>query len=181
MLLTCRSQVISHQRFATHSLFVLSISNPLRRPLLRLVTWRVFEWAMLSTILANCITLAMSSSAPGFEETPVGKALQVSNLVFIGIFTSEAVCKIIALGFLWAPYTYLRDGAPHGPPHAHMHACIHATRGGTHAGEAQGAPRAHTHARETKLSRASRLVQAGTSWTSSWWCLASLRSSAWAT
>ena len=82
----------------------------IRRPLLRLVTWHVFDWVMLLVILANCIFLAMDSARPGFESSPLGEANTMSNYVFIAIFMLEAVLKILALGFLFAQGTYLRSG-----------------------------------------------------------------------
>ena len=65
---------------------------------------------MLGAIMANCITLAMASNKPGFEESDMGKSLKLSNYVFVGLFALEAICKIIALGFLFAEHTYLRSG-----------------------------------------------------------------------
>ena len=65
---------------------------------------------MLTVILANCVTLAMQSNKPGFEDSSLGQSLKQSNYVFIAIFMFEAMCKIIALGFVLAEYTYLRNG-----------------------------------------------------------------------
>ena len=70
----------------------------------------MFEWVMLAAILANCVTLAMSSNKPGFDESSLGRSLKLSNYVFIAIFMFEAMCKIIALGLLFAEHTYLRSG-----------------------------------------------------------------------
>jgi len=89
---------------------VLRKDNPVRKPLIRLVRLKMFEWVMLTVILANCVTLAMDSNKPGFDESSMGRSLQLSNYVFISIFMFEAACKIIALGFVLAEYTYLRNG-----------------------------------------------------------------------
>jgi hypothetical protein len=85
--------------------------NIIRKPLIRLIRWKFFDWTMLAVILANCVTLAMASNEPGFDETSTGQALRKSNVVFVAIFIFEAFCKITALGFILAPYTYLRNGA----------------------------------------------------------------------
>ena len=50
----------------------------------------------------------------------MGKGLKVSNYFFIGLFTFEALSKIIAYGFVLAPKTYLRNGK-------YASGCIHAT------------------------------------------------------
>lgn len=68
---------------------------------------------MLTVILANCVTLTMQSNKPGFDQSSMGQALAVSNVVFIALFIFEAACKIIALGFVFAEHTYLRSGKTH--------------------------------------------------------------------
>ena len=92
------------------SLSLLGIDNFIRKPLIRLVTWVVFDWVILLVILANCVTLAMDSNRPGFESTPMGVSIQYANYVFIAVFMFEALCKIIALGFVFGEFTYLRNG-----------------------------------------------------------------------
>ena len=84
--------------------------NVVRKPLIRLVRWKFFDWFMLAAILANCITLGMDSNRPGFADSDLGQSLAISNVVFVGIFIFEAACKIIALGFVFAQHTYLRSG-----------------------------------------------------------------------
>ena len=101
------------------SLLILRKDNFIRKPLIRLVTWRVFDGAMLAIILANCVTLAMQSNQPGFGDTTTGQTLLYSDYTFIGLFIFEALCKIMALGFVFGEHTYLRNGGwggecPHG-------------------------------------------------------------------
>jgi hypothetical protein len=68
------------------------------------------EWVFLCIIVANCIALAMGTNRPGLDSTSTGMALKYINYGFIGVFTLEAIIKIIALGFILSPGTYLRDG-----------------------------------------------------------------------
>ena len=103
-------QVVSSYELAPTALLFLRKDNFVRKPLIRLIRWTFFEWFMLTAILANCITLAMDSNKPGFAESTMGIALSRSNYVFIGLFMLEAAFKIIALGFVFAEYTYLRNG-----------------------------------------------------------------------
>ena len=92
------------------ALLVLGIDSSFRKAFIRLVRWRIFDWFMLLTILANCVTLAMASNKPGFDESRMGMSLKLSNFVFVALFALEAICKIIAQGFLFAEHTYLRSG-----------------------------------------------------------------------
>ena len=84
--------------------------NLVRKPLIRLVRWRAFEGFILLIIVANCVTLAMQSNKPGFNESSMGRSLTYMNYAFIGIFMSEALMKIIALGLIFGEHTYLRSG-----------------------------------------------------------------------
>jgi hypothetical protein len=101
---------VSSYELAPKAFFVVDKENVVRKPLIRLIRLKFFDWFMLTAILANCITLAMDSNEPGFAESAMGMALAKANVVFIAIFIFEAACKIIALGFVFAEYTYLRSG-----------------------------------------------------------------------
>lgn len=92
------------------SLGFLPPDNFFRKPLIRLVRWKAFEGFMLMVIVANCVTLAMQSNAPGFNTSSTGMALTYCDYAFIGIFMLEALFKIVALGFVFGQYTYLRNG-----------------------------------------------------------------------
>ncbi|KAG2495837.1 hypothetical protein HYH03_006076 [Edaphochlamys debaryana] len=81
-----------------------------RRACLLLVHHPWFTCFILAIILANCVTLALSSSREGFDTTPLGRALVVTDVVMLAIFAAEMVLKIVAMGFVMAPNTYLRDG-----------------------------------------------------------------------
>ena len=60
--------------------------------------------------MLNCIFLAMSSNEPNFEDTNLGKALARSEYFFTVGFVIEMVLKIVGMGFVMSPGTYLRDG-----------------------------------------------------------------------
>ena len=64
---------------------------------------------MCSPPFCSC---GLRSNAPGFNETDRGKALQLCDYVFLGFFTTEALLKVMALGLVMEPTTYLRNGAP---------------------------------------------------------------------
>ncbi|KAF5831556.1 Ion transport protein-domain-containing protein [Dunaliella salina] len=52
----------------------------------------------------------LDDNAPGFRETQLGRQLQKIDYTFLAVFSAEAIFKIIAMGLLMAPNTYLRNG-----------------------------------------------------------------------
>ncbi|KAK9519294.1 hypothetical protein VZT92_022034 [Zoarces viviparus] len=65
---------------------------------------------ILTTIIANCIVLALEQHLPGEDKTPMSKRLEKTEPYFIGMFCLEAGIKIIALGFVFHKGSYLRNG-----------------------------------------------------------------------
>jgi len=99
-----------NKELAPLSLRILPINNFIRKPLVRLIRWPPFERLMLLVIVANCVTLAMQSSRPGFQETALGQSLLYSDYFFIASFALEMIIKIVALGFVTREHSYLRSG-----------------------------------------------------------------------
>jgi hypothetical protein len=67
----------------------------------------IFEGLVLLTILTNSITLAMEDPlVPDDEKASFWLTLEY---IYLAIYTVEMVFKIIAMGFVMAPCTYLRD------------------------------------------------------------------------
>ncbi len=89
----------------------------MRSAAIRLVRWRWFDWFILASIAANCITLAMGSNRPGFEVTELAQRLKPLEYLFLGIFTMEMLVKWLALGVIGSPGTYFRNGEPHNKPY----------------------------------------------------------------
>ncbi|KAK7131357.1 hypothetical protein R3I94_016482 [Phoxinus phoxinus] len=65
---------------------------------------------ILTTIIANCIVLALEQHLPAMDKTPMSERLDDTEPYFIGIFCFEAGIKIIALGFVFHKDSYLRNG-----------------------------------------------------------------------
>ena len=49
----------TNKNYATVSLFCLSVTNPFREKVIRLVLWTWFDRFILLTIMANCVFLAI--------------------------------------------------------------------------------------------------------------------------
>ncbi|KAK2183412.1 hypothetical protein NP493_313g05044, partial [Ridgeia piscesae] len=88
-----------HRFSATKSCFLLSPWNPLRRAAVMVYTNQFFDYFIITTILINCVFLALPEYS--FKET--------AEFVFLAIYSVEAVIKITARGFVFYKYTYLRD------------------------------------------------------------------------
>ncbi|XP_065346993.1 voltage-dependent calcium channel type A subunit alpha-1 isoform X9 [Cloeon dipterum] len=91
------------------SLFILSEENPLRRYTRFIIEWPPFEYAVLLTIIANCIVLALEEHLPNGDRTILAQKLELTEPYFLGIFCVEASLKILALGFVLHPRSYLRN------------------------------------------------------------------------
>ena len=61
------------------SLFFLSEDNPIRRHTKFIIEWPVFEYAVLVTITANCVVLALEEHLPGGDRTPLAQKLVSSH------------------------------------------------------------------------------------------------------
>ncbi|RWS16656.1 Voltage-dependent calcium channel type A subunit alpha-1-like protein [Dinothrombium tinctorium] len=72
-------------------------------------SFTVFEYAVLLTIIANCVVLALEEHLPFQDRTPMTQRLEKTEHYFLGIFCVEAGLKIIALGFVFHKGSYLRN------------------------------------------------------------------------
>lgn len=71
---------------------------------------RIFEYVILLTIFANCVALAVFTPYPAGDSNTTNTSLEKVENIFMFIFTSECVMKIIALGFVMHQGSYLRNG-----------------------------------------------------------------------
>lgn len=59
------------------SLFIMSENNFIRRNTKFIIEWPVFEYAVLITIIANCVVLALEEHLPGGDRTPLAQELVI--------------------------------------------------------------------------------------------------------
>lgn len=74
------------------------------------ISTRTFEYIILLTIFANCIALAIFTPYPASDSNITNTSLEKVENIFMFIFTSECVMKIIAFGFVMHQGSYLRNG-----------------------------------------------------------------------
>ncbi|XP_037390280.1 calcium channel, voltage-dependent, P/Q type, alpha 1A subunit, b isoform X11 [Pygocentrus nattereri] len=92
------------------SLFLFSEDNVVRKYAKKITEWPPFEWMILTTIIANCIVLALEQHLPDGDKTPLSERLEETEPYFIAIFCFESGIKILALGFAFHKDSYLRNG-----------------------------------------------------------------------
>ncbi|CAH1158375.1 unnamed protein product [Phyllotreta striolata] len=92
------------------ALFCLYLKNPIRKLCIDVVEWKPFEWLILLTIFANCVALAVYTPFPNTDSNSTNAILEKIEYIFLVIFTTECVMKILAYGFLMHPGAYLRNG-----------------------------------------------------------------------
>uniref|UniRef100_A0A182QPZ0 Sodium channel protein n=1 Tax=Anopheles farauti TaxID=69004 RepID=A0A182QPZ0_9DIPT len=78
-------------------MFCFTPWSPTRRACVYLATNQFFDYFVMATILFNCIFLAMSET------------IEEAEYIFLAIYTSEMIIKMIAKGFILNKYTYLRN------------------------------------------------------------------------
>ncbi|XP_067216065.1 voltage-dependent calcium channel type A subunit alpha-1 isoform X5 [Linepithema humile] len=93
----------------TTSLFILSEDNCIRKHTRFIIEWPPFEYAVLLTIIANCVVLALEEHLPKGDKTILAQKLEATEIYFLGIFCVEASLKILALGFVLHRGSYLRN------------------------------------------------------------------------
>ncbi|XP_073814262.1 ca[2+]-channel protein alpha[[1]] subunit D isoform X3 [Musca autumnalis] len=92
------------------ALFCLTLKNPLRIFCIKIVDSKLFEYFILLTIFANCVALAVYTPFPSGDSNITNQMLEKIEYIFLVIFTSECVMKIIAYGFVLHAGSYLRNG-----------------------------------------------------------------------
>ncbi|KAJ3619599.1 hypothetical protein MTP99_005267 [Tenebrio molitor] len=93
------------------SLFLFSEENPIRRHTRFIIEWPYpfIHYAVLLTIIANCVVLALEEHLPNHDKTLLAQKLEATEVYFLGIFCVEASLKILALGFVLHKGSYLRN------------------------------------------------------------------------
>nr|AUY61917.1 sodium channel Nav2 [Lethenteron camtschaticum] len=79
------------------ALLVLAPQNPVRWLAVRLMTNQMFDSFIILTIFVNMIILATNKSYP------------LADYIFTAIYTGEFLIKTLARGFVFHPYSYLRN------------------------------------------------------------------------
>lgn len=86
-----------------------TVTNCFREKIIELVINKWFDYFILFVILLNCVGLSLDPNNPNDKDSKLSRIIRISDFVFLGIFTLEMILKIIAMGLVMRPYSYLRD------------------------------------------------------------------------
>ena len=78
---------------------------------IRIAEWKMFEYFILVTILATCISLALYTPYPNGDSNELNANLESIEVIFMVIFTAESAIKIVAYGMWQHEDAYLRNAA----------------------------------------------------------------------
>jgi hypothetical protein len=103
-----RKKKSSNKVYGNRSLCCLSTTNKFRAFFMNISSAGLFNAFIIITILLNSIVLALEEPPkPGMKKEE--HLQETMEIAFLVIYTGEMFIKIIAMGFLLEPDTYLRD------------------------------------------------------------------------
>ncbi|KAM6210827.1 sodium channel protein type 5 subunit alpha-like [Sarcoramphus papa] len=85
---------------ATPALCIIGPFNPVRKAAIKILIHSLFVGFITCTVVLNCASMAV---------TKLPEALSWTEYLFTGIYTGEILIKIVARGFVWNEFTFLRD------------------------------------------------------------------------
>lgn len=103
-------------QYSKRSVFLFDETNAFRKAVVWLVEWRYFDAFILCIIIANSIILGLADFGHVNEKGELAdtswrnRLIDNSEMAFTVLFSIEALLKIISMGFVLSPNTYLRDG-----------------------------------------------------------------------
>jgi len=94
---------------AKRSIYLFSLKNPIRQLFIQVTEAKWFEIFILLAILGTCISLAVYTPLPNGDTNATNEFLEEIEIIFTVIFTTECMMRIVALGFIMHPTSYLRN------------------------------------------------------------------------
>ncbi|XP_032865608.1 sodium channel protein type 5 subunit alpha [Tyto alba] len=85
---------------ATPALCVVGPFNPVRKAAIKILIHSLFVGFITCTVILNCASMAVNKLPEGLSWT---------EYLFTGIYTGEILIKVLARGFVWNEFTFLRD------------------------------------------------------------------------
>jgi len=94
---------------AKRSIYLFTLKNPIRQLFIQITEAKWFEIFILLAILGTCISLAVYTPLPNGDTNATNEFLEEIEIIFTVIFTTECMMRILALGFIMHPSSYLRN------------------------------------------------------------------------
>lgn len=89
------------------SMFILSTTNPIRRAAHWVVNLRYFDFFIM--VIISLSSIALAAEDPVEEHSTRNAILNYFDYAFTGVFTIEMLLKIVDLGIILHPGSYLRE------------------------------------------------------------------------
>lgn len=105
---------IKKYNYTKNSLNCVPLTNKIRQAFIRFVEWKGLQNIILTLVFINSIILGIVDyryqGSNSSSNAPIGnRILSITEPFYAVLFTSEAVIKIVAQGFILSKKTYLRD------------------------------------------------------------------------
>ncbi|XP_061330268.1 sodium channel protein type 5 subunit alpha-like isoform X2 [Pezoporus flaviventris] len=84
---------------ATSALCIISPFNPVRKAAIKIMIHSLFTCFIICTVVLNCVSMTVK----------LPHELYWTEYIFTGIYTCEILIKVVAAGFVWNEFTFLRD------------------------------------------------------------------------
>ena len=96
-------------RLSPRSLWIFGHENPIRKVIIWIILHRFFDGFIVLLIMTNSIMLGIMRYDDPDNKTVVNQVVSGAEPVFVVAFTVECVLKIIGMGFVCDPGSYLQD------------------------------------------------------------------------
>ena len=90
-------------------MWLFSNTNKFRQGIVFIITHKRFDQVIVLLIMVNSLLLGVKDYTVPTEESEVNQSLEQAEPIFVVAFTVECVLKIIGMGFILDPGSYLRD------------------------------------------------------------------------
>ena len=97
-----------HVVYCKESLHIFTEDHTIRKACVWFTEWNYAEYLVVFVVIFNAVLLGLIDYREG-QENSVNRIMKVINPVFIGLYTLEAIIKIIAMGFVQDEGSYLRS------------------------------------------------------------------------
>eukprot|EP00002_Diphylleia_rotans_P008552 TRINITY_DN1844_c0_g1_i3.p1 TRINITY_DN1844_c0_g1~~TRINITY_DN1844_c0_g1_i3.p1 ORF type:complete len:1384 (+),score=276.21 TRINITY_DN1844_c0_g1_i3:89-4240(+) len=97
-----------HESHIDETFYCIPVNHPLRRYCIKLIFHPYFEYVSLGFVLWSCVNLAMDK--PTLDpNSALAQYIEICDIVILFIFVIEMCAKVIALGFLFPRFSYMRS------------------------------------------------------------------------
>ena len=98
-----------YHTFSPKSVWMLGNGNPVRAGIVWIITHKRFDQVIVCLILVNSLLLGIKDYTDVKNESSINQFVEQCEPLFAWAFSIECVLKILGMGFILDPGSYLRD------------------------------------------------------------------------